>query len=488
MKTTAFFLLIFAVMFASCEQEIVITHSITLTAGMGGTAMATIGGNEVTEVAEGAEITLTAIPHPDYIFDKWTADSEAGRLINLSAATTFIMPGTDVDIRADFKPDGKYTITVSSDGNGTVAATVDGEKVVKATAGAAVTLTATPADGYLFNIWTTENPEVAFESAGAMTTTFIMPAENVDIAASFSTADVFDVFVKITDPIFKEHCQHFDSDGNGVLSLEEANAVKNINVYLDGIESLAGIEYFENLEYLTCSGNKLTSLDVSGKTKLQELTCDYNQLTSLDVSGCPALVWLICNNNMLTSLDLSDCPALKVLYVYDNLLESLDISGCRSLARVNCNANRLVALDLSACTALQEIDCQDNQLLVLNLSKNRALTKLNCENNRLISLDVSGCWDICSINCFNNQLPLLDISKNKHLSGLLCYNNCMDTLDITDMAFGDSYGTYMVLCGNQVFGDTPRTLTLTMREDQEALWNSMFAKSPLNYNVTAVVQ
>jgi len=40
-----------------------------------------------------------------------------------------------------------------------------------------------------------------------------------------------------------------------------------------------------NLDWLNCSGCKITVLDVSKNTKLKRLICDGNKLTTLDLSN-----------------------------------------------------------------------------------------------------------------------------------------------------------------------------------------------------------
>lgn len=59
-----------------------------------------------------------------------------------------------------------------------------------------------------------------------------------------------------------------DTDGDGTLSADEIAAVTEINCGDRSIASLNGIEYFTNLETLSCQDNLLTALDVSGNTKL----------------------------------------------------------------------------------------------------------------------------------------------------------------------------------------------------------------------------
>ena len=82
---------------------------------------------------------------------------------------------------------------------------------------------------------------------------------------------------------------HFDTDGDSILSPEELSSVINIEAEDSSFTSLQGIEYFTSLEYLDCKRNSLTSLDISKNTKLETLICYGNNITGLDISNCPRL-------------------------------------------------------------------------------------------------------------------------------------------------------------------------------------------------------
>ncbi len=303
-----------------------------------------------------------------------------------------------------------YTITINSDGNGSAIAAVDSAEAYEAEEGATVTLTATPKEGYLFGKWTADNTDVTFEGEESPSTTFTMPAGNVVIGVKFVTDPSFDIFEKMDDPAFKAYCAKFDANKDGVLSVREATLIKNLQIASLGIESLAGIEYFHNLQSLTCNNNSITSLDLSGKENLTYTDCRYNKLTSLDVSGCAALTELNCLENELTSLDLSGCVALGLL---------------------SCGKNLMTSLDLSECTALTTMDCT------------------------------------------YNRLTTLDVSQNGALSDLWCHDNRMSALDISNMAFNGN-GIYYVYCGNQTSdGTAARTLALTLRDDQKPIWDEL---------------
>ena len=145
------------------------------------------------------------------------------------------------------------------------------------------------------------------------------------------------------DANFRAVVSSYDTDGDGILSVNEASKVTSLNLNNKGISSLTGIEYFSNLT---------------------DLSCNVNYLESLDVSGLPELHMLDCSNNRLSSLTLG-----------------------RGILGVSCNGNQLMELDLSDASSLLLLDCSDNQLTELNIGNNRQLQKLKCEDNPIRLVD-----------------------------------------------------------------------------------------------------
>ena len=252
------------------------------------------------------------------------------------------------------------------------------------------------------------------------------------------------------DAVFREYLRNayhydssvkFDQNGDGIFSEEERNAVKDILVMrYNGkkLTSLQGIEFFPNLEILSCAGNRLTELDVSKNTALKRLNCHQNQLTELDVSKNTALENLLCNETQLTELDVSKNTALK---------------------KLNCRKTQLTELDVSKNTVLEELYCDENQLTSLDVSKNTALEWLTCEQNNLTSLDVSKNTNLKTLDCGNNQLTSLDVSKNTALDWLICKQNNLTSLDVNQTAV-----TELEASGNKIdiyVEETSRTFDLS---------------------------
>lgn len=164
------------------------------------------------------------------------------------------------------------------------------------------------------------------------------------------------------DPNFLAYVSQFNTDNDGILSEDELANVTEIRIPSKKINDLTGIECFEDLTYLSCSSNNLTSLDLSKNTKLETLSCYSNQLTSLDLSKNTELETLDCGSNQLTSLDLSNNQLLKNLYCYKNQLTSLDLSNIQVLEKLYCYNNELTSISLHNYTNLNHLECFQNHL------------------------------------------------------------------------------------------------------------------------------
>ena len=162
------------------------------------------------------------------------------------------------------------------------------------------------------------------------------------------------------DDVFRNYvANEIDTDGNGLLSINEIDAVTSMNLNGMSIQDLTGISYFTYLETLDVSRNSLTSLDLSYNYNLETLNVSGNSLTSLDVS----------KNYYLKSLDCSD-----------NKLTQLDIEDNRNLEQLNCSRNNLTGFRISGNNNLKVLKTFFNQI------KGRAMYEIvqklksgNCE-------------------------------------------------------------------------------------------------------------
>lgn len=265
---------------------------------------------------------------------------------------------------------------------------------------------------------------------------------------------------------------------DGVLTEDEIRRTTIIGLSRKNIGSLKGIEYFTALEYLICSDNQLTSIDLTKNTLLLALSCDGNQLTSLDVSKNTKLNTLWCYDNQLTTLNLSNNNALEILYCYNNQLTTLDVSKSTALEKLACQTNKLTSLNLPTSTALTYLSCYDNQLLSLNMSKNTALEKIYCHNNKLVSLEVSKNTALKELACLNNQLTTLDVSKNIALKELYCSNNQLTSLDLSK----NTKLTYLACDRNKINGTAMDNLISSLPQNSTSDVHYFRVINPKNEN------
>ena len=262
------------------------------------------------------------------------------------------------------------------------------------------------------------------------------------------------------------------------VTTDSEGRVTRISLSVNGLSGDAGntLAPLSKLTYLSCDGNSLIGLDLSGNTALITLYCLDNNLSELDLSHNTGLTLLSCFNNSLSDLDLSDNTALTYLYCDNNNLSELDLSSNTALTTLSCQSNNLSELDLSHNQALEFLSCHSNNLSELDLSHNQALGYLDCSNNSLSELDLSHNTGLSLLDCFNNSLRELDLSYNTALTILNCYGNNMTVLDIrnnVNLEYAE-VGCQTDADGNYV------DMYLYVTEAQLEQWNNSWSGNDLN--------
>jgi hypothetical protein len=141
--------------------------------------------------------------------------------------------------------------------------------------------------------------------------------------------------------------------GYDQLPLDNYVPTKNINkiiklsVSKNKIEDLTGIEGFSALQFLECSFNNLTTLDLSKNKNLTHVCCHNNYLENLNISENFNLLYLNCDCNRLKSINVENNNLLAHLFCNDNDIKNIDVSRNVSLICLSCNRNNLINLDLS---------------------------------------------------------------------------------------------------------------------------------------------
>ena len=232
---------------------------------------------------------------------------------------------------------------------------------------------------------------------------------------------------------------------------------------------------------LYCSGNQLTTLDVSQNTELTELYCSHNQLTALDVSQNTELTTLYCYNNQLTALDVSKNTALTNLDCRGNqikfeemtrLVNSLPDRTGKEVGRfgvvqepapegnICLKSDVAIAKSKNWKTQKYKSDTKEyvayegeeqimsfttakkgGEKISLNMEYSGATPTLSGATGTpisgtevtytLTSPNVTIRGYVTVLSCNGNQLTTLDLSKNTALTELSCSNNQLTTLDVS---------------------------------------------------------
>lgn len=245
-----------------------------------------------------------------------------------------------------------------------------------------------------------------------------------------------------------------DCSRNGITDLDLSNNLKLVAVFCDGNEAegirsynkrgcwrsnvdgtLETINVGKNalLRYLTISNNRVSSLDISNNKELISLNCYNNDLNSLDVSSNVKLKTLRCHGNYLTSLNVSNNKELTLLTCSGgNDIESLDLRNNTKLKSIYCGGNAFTSLDVSNCPDLNLLFCDWSLLTEIDLSYNKELQTFDCYNSGIRTLDLSNNTKLLVLFCGSCQLSDLNVSNNLKLRELECYGNKLTTLDLSN--------------------------------------------------------
>lgn len=178
-----------------------------------------------------------------------------------------------------------------------------------------------------------------------------------------------------------------DTNNDGEISIAEAEAVTHLQLSGNNVIDATGIEYFTNLETLSCENSSLSSLNVSAFINLERLNCANNQITELiGLNNLNELIALICNNNELSTLDVSNSSNLNYLECGYNQLTNLTLGTSTSYLILDCNNNQLTEIDVSGYPNLEEFYISNNLLTSLDLSNNTNFYFIGADNNEITTV------------------------------------------------------------------------------------------------------
>ena len=145
---------------------------------------------------EGTTVSISAIPAPGYMVDTYTVykTGSPNTTVSVSSNGTFTMPNYAVTVSATFVVNNTlYDIALGSVSHGTIRASATSAK-----SGTTINLTATPASGYSLYSWYVFKTGDMNTVVNVSGNSFVMPAFNVTVMATFVQGSANGDFVKVT--------------------------------------------------------------------------------------------------------------------------------------------------------------------------------------------------------------------------------------------------------------------------------------------------
>lgn len=244
-----------------------------------------------------------------------------------------------------------------------------------------------------------------------------------------------DIFAEMPDANFRSFCKYCDYNEDGKLSQNEVLEVSALNMsapLLHSIASIVGIEYFQNLEYLSWYAIEPAEVDLSKNRKLKEIA--FWNLTSLTLGKHPNLQKIGCRDCTFENIDISNCTALEWLDCKGCKLTNINYSKkCKKLSWINCEQNDLETICINNLPAFVQLDCyRCKKLKYLDVSNNPSFGVLHC----------AGCKNLETINfrntnlkelvCSGCNLSEIDVTDMPNLKNLWCGDNNLSTLDVSN--------------------------------------------------------
>lgn len=214
-----------------------------------------------------------------------------------------------------------------------------------------------------------------------------------------------------------------DTNNDGQIQQSEANAATILHLGFNvNIQSLEGIQFFNNLEELIIRNSQVNYVPVFLMSSLKTVIVDDNQVSNIDVSNLSNLEVLLLDNTSINTIDVTQNPNLKELSLENNSLTSINVTQNPNLELLRLNNNSLSSIDLSQNNNLLNLKLNDNSLNSIDLSQNTLLQSLSLNNNNISVLDVSTSPDISNLELENTLITALDLSSQTSIYYLSVIN------------------------------------------------------------------
>ena len=177
----------------------------------------------------------------------------------------------------------------------------------------------------------------------------------------------------------------FDTNGDGVLSLQEAQIPGTIEIYNEPVRGLAGLEAFSNLTTLVAFDTLISDFSaVTNLPRLEYLIIIYSRVTDMvPLDNMTSLHYIDFTNNKISDLSsLGTSSSLTSLYLSGNQIRDLTpLASLTNLRDLDIRYNPVNDLTpLKDLSFLETLNLNNNPVDLATLSQLTSLTALGIAN------------------------------------------------------------------------------------------------------------
>jgi uncharacterized repeat protein (TIGR01451 family) len=270
-----------------------------------------------------------------------------------------------------------------------------------------------------------------------------------------------------TSSIYGTPNSDVDTNNDGEIQVSEAIVVTNLTIGSQSIASLVGIQSFSNLQRLTCAGNPLGTLNLTGLTNLQMVNCSSCMLTNITLDGLANLYSVECSNNLFASLDFSTTGGGDLNYSFNPNLVYVNMkNGVTSSCGVLLMGSNTCFM-YNDCANLNIICMDENEVENFNYN----LPNPNCILTSYCTYTPGGSYNnISGTVTFDGNTNGCDANDIK-------INQAKISLNVTG---NQNFTTYSNELGNYSLYALENTATISPQLENATYFNV----SPSNYNYT----
>ena len=219
--------------------------------------------------------------------------------------------------------------------------------------------------------------------------------------------------------------------GSNVVALKGA-APTRVYAFVNAHKAslnFSGVEgYAKTTEFFVYGAGKSTKVTVPNTAKLKKVGISNCGLTSIDVSKFKNASEITLDNNKLKTINLKKNPKLTSLACYANKLTKLNISSNKKLKDIGVGSNQLKTIDITKNKNISRVIAYDNKISSLKSNKSAKITELSLSENKLTSLDLTKYPKLTSLYVGSNKFKKLNIAKNTKIQELFCSENPIKVL------------------------------------------------------------